>query len=251
MLRRIETMNIEEKIRGLQKGPGKVIQLDYHDLWKPSSAYSTASFLITNKASTIEWKGHGLKIHIPDNSLATSLDPSICARLDVHTHTFAKFNDGKWYRDSDYLGYFPVSSLYSIQMGAGKLCRPVTIEFQHCLDISDAVHISDLVILRAADVLEYFEPLDDAVFDRSGYGKVIIPKSLDGNQEYDKFSWFIVALRRVLLPNTIRYKAHLYISKRTKKIYFIVMMALEPCTTVSSIIIVPRHAPFLHCYIAL
>ena len=123
-------------------------------------------------------------------------------------------------------------------MGAGKLCRPVTIEFQHCLDIADTVHISDLVILRAADVTEYFEPIDDAVFDRSGYGKVIVPKN--GSQEYDKFSWFIVALRLVLLPNTIQYKAHVYISKRTKKIYFIVTMALEPCTTVGSII-VPYH----------
>ena len=159
--------------------------------WKPSAPYSSASSIITNKASTIEWKGHGLKIHISDNSLAPSLDPSIRARLDVHTHTFA--NDSKPLA----IGYVPVSSLYSIQMGAGKLCRPVTIEFQHCLDISD-MDVSDLVILRAADVTECFEPIDDAVFDRRTdhkYGEVIVLKLLNGNEEYDNFSWFIVALR--------------------------------------------------------
>ena len=121
-------------------------------------------------------------------------------------------------------------------MGVGKLCRPVTIEFQHCLDISDAVHVSDLVILRAAKVKEYFEPINDAVFDRrTGYGKVIVPKSLTGNEEYDNFSWFIIALRRIFLPNTIQYKAHVYISKTNNmKMYFIVTMALEPCTTVGT-----------------
>ena len=209
--------------------------------------YSSASFFIINEASTTEWKGHGLQIHIPDNSLASSLDPSIRARLDVSAHTFEN-DGGKWYHDSGYSpGYIPISSLYSIQMGAGKLCRPVTIEFQYCLDISDAVHVSDLVILRAAKVKECFEPIDDAVFDRRiGYGKVIVPKSLNSNQEYDTFSWFIVALRRFFLPNTIRYKAYVYTSKANMKLYFIVTMALETCTTVgNNIIIVPCHALFL------
>ena len=172
------------------------VWVDDNILWMPSLPYSSASFFITNKASTIEWKGHGLKIHIPDNSLAPSLHPFIHTQLEVHTHTF--MNDVKWYRDSmpmGYPGYMPVSALYSIEIGAGRLCKPVTIEFQHCLDISDTKHISDLVILRAADVTKYFEPIDNVVFDRrSGYGKVTVPK-LNGNQEYDNFSWFIVALR--------------------------------------------------------
>ena len=202
-----------------------------YNSWKPSTAYSSASFFITNEASTIEWKGHGLKIHILDNSLAPSLDPSIHARLDVHTHTFAS--------DSESPGYVPVSSLYSIQIGVGKLCRPVTIEFQHCLDISDAVHLSDLVILRAVDVTEHFKPIDDAVFDISGYGTVIVPKNV--GQDYDSFSWFIVALKQMFLPNTIRYKAHVYISRTTMRMYFIVMMALEPCTMVGNVIIVSPH----------
>lgn len=201
---------------------------DHHDAGSVQT--SRQPIQLVWQAITIEWKGHGLKIHVPDNSLALSLDPSIHAQLEVHAHTFAFANDGKWYRDSDYLGYIPISSLYSIQMGAGKLCRPVTIEFQHCLDVSDAVHNSDLAILRAADVTEHFEPIDDAVFDKSGYGKVNVPKNV--SQEYDNFSSFIVALRRIFLPNTIRYKAYVYTSKKNMKMYFIVTMALETCTTV-------------------
>lgn len=199
-------------------------------VWKPSTpAHSSTSFLITSKATTIEWKGYGLKIHISDNSLAPSLPLTTRTRLEVYAHTLA--NDVKWYQ---YLGgYIPVSGLYSIQMRTGKLCKPVTIEFQNCLgSLSDHdIDISDLAILRAADVTEHFEPIDDTVFDRgSGYGKITVPK-LDGiNQEYDDFSWFIVALRQFFLPNTIHYIAHVYTSKM--KICFIVTMALELCTTV-------------------
>ena len=234
-----------ELLRRIQTVEDKVFQPDYNP-WKPSTAYSSASFFITNEASAIEWKGHGLKIHIPDNSLSpsASLDPSVRARLDMQMHVFAFANDGKWYRDLDHmhLEYTPVSSLYSLQIGVGKLCRPVTIEFQHCLDISDAVHISDLVVLRAADVTEHFEPINDAVFDRSGYGKVIIPKNV--SQEYDNFSSFIVALRRMFLPNTIRYQAYVYTSKNNMKMYFIVTMALETCTTVGNIIIISPCHPY-------
>ena len=201
-------------------------------LWKPSTpAYSSASFFVTNKASTIEWKGHGLKIHIPDSSLAPSLVPrSSHAQLKVDVHTLASELGS---------GCVPVSSLYSVRMGAGKLCKPVTIEFQHCLDVSDAVHISELVILRAADVTKDFEPIDGAVFDReTGCGKVTVPRLNDINQEYDDFSWFVVALRRLFLPSTICYKArvYMYTSKGTTKMYFIVTMALEMCTTVCGLI---------------
>ena len=222
-------------------------------VWKPSTfAYSSANFFITCKARTIEWRGHGLKIHIPDNSLAPSVHSFVRTQLEVHMHTFDMdaFENPHYSLPTRYPGYsyVPVSLLYSIRMGMGKLCKPVTIEFQHCLDLSksDNLRISDLessiiigtkskfdlVILRSADVTNYFEPVDDAVFDRrTRYGKVTVPK-LDGNQEYDDFSWFIIALRRIFLPTTIRYKAHVYTSKSAMKMYFIVTMALEPCTTV-------------------
>ena len=129
----------------------------------------------------------------------------------------------------------PVSTLYSIKIGAGKLYKPVTIEFQHCSLTSTGTsdNISDLMILRAADETKYFEPINDAVFDKeSQCGKITVPK-LNGNQEYDDFSWFIVALRRLFLPNTIHYKGHVYISKTILKMCFIITMAIEPCTMIS------------------
>ena len=219
--------------------PLKLVEVSVDDVWKPSGIpYSSASFFTTNEATTIEWKGHGLKIRIPDNSRPTSLSQTTPTLLKVHTHTFA--NEVQQYHDP--MGiillypdeYMPVSTLYSIQIEGGKLCKPVTIEFQHCLDTF--IDISDLVILRAPDVSKHFEPIEDAVFDRgTGYGKITVPK-LDGiNQEYDDFSWFIVALRRLFFPSTICYKAHVYTSKITMKMYFIITMALELCTTVRNL----------------
>ena len=221
--------------------PLKLVEVSVDDVWKPSGIpYSSASFFTTNEATTIEWKGHGLKIRIPDNSRPTSLSQFTPTLLKVHTHTFA--NEVQQYHDP--MGiillypdeYMPASTLYSIQIEAGKLCKPVTIEFQHCL--GSFIDISDLVILRAPDVSKHFEPIEDAVFDReTGYGKITVPK-LDGiNQEYDDFSWFIVALRRLFFPSTIRYKAHVYTSKITMKMYFIITMALELCTTVRKLIV--------------
>ena len=216
-------------------------------IWKPSTpAYSSARFDITSKASSIVWNGHGLKIHIPKNSLPPSLvPPSSHAQLKVDVHTLAS--------ELRYIGspgYVPVSSLYSMRMGAGKLCKPVTIEFQHCLDISYAVHISDFVILRATDESEFFEPVLDAVFDRgTGYGKITVPRLHDSNLEYDDFSWFIVALRRIFLPRTIRYKAQVYTTKGTTKMYFIVTMALELCTTVCGLVIISMNINIINdCY---
>ena len=240
--------------RSVRHRPLKLAEVSTDDVWKPSGApYSSASFFITNKATTIEWKGHGLKIHIPENSLPPSLSFTP-VQLEIHAHTF--MNDvTKWYHDP--MGiillypdmYMPISTLYSIQMGAGKLCKPVTFEFQHCCGaFSNDFDTSDLVILRAPNASKHFKPIEDAVFDRgTGYGKITVPKLNCINQEYNDFSWFMVALRRLFFPRTICYKAHVYTSKITMKMYFIVTMALELCTTVRRLIVSPNWDPVRPC----
>ena len=212
------------------KEPGSDID---KPLWVPSTPYSSASFVVTNKTSTIEWKGHGLKIHVLDDSIPLYLTE---ARLDVSVHGF-KYIDSlplsadDWSSSKDNPAH-PVSALYSINVGSGKLCKPVTIEIQHCLP---RVIIPHSMILRAASEKECFKPIiEDVVFDlRANYGRVTAPCN-NKNQEYDDFSWFIIALRQLLLPNTIHYKAQVYISKTTMKMHFIITMAIDPCTTVCS-----------------
>ena len=200
-------------------------------LWVPSTPYSSASFVVTSKANTIEWKGYGLKIHVLDDSIPLHLTE---ARLNVSVHGL-KNRDSLPLAASDLSSKdnhaHPASALYSIKVGSGKLCKPVTIEIQHCLS---SMHMPHSMILRAASGKKCFIPIKDAVFNlRTNYGRVTVPKSkFNENEEYDDFSWFIIALRRLLLPNTIHYKAQVYISKETLKMHFIITMAIDPCTTV-------------------
>ena len=53
--------------------------------WTSSPYYGCASFDVTNKATTIEWKGYGLKIQILDDSIPQYLT---MARLGVSVHYF-------------------------------------------------------------------------------------------------------------------------------------------------------------------
>ena len=201
--------------------------------WISSTPYSSASFTVTKSASTIEWKGYGLRIHILDNSIPQYLTT---ARMDVSIHSINSKNPDSlplsaddWPSDNDRAD--PVSALYSIKVGSGKLCKPVTIEIQHCSQSECTPHLK---ILHAASEGEYFKPIKGAIFDqRTNYGRVIVPKLIaDDPQEYDNFSWFIIVLRRVFSPNTIHYKAQVYISRTTLKMHFVVMMAVDLCTTV-------------------
>ena len=197
-----------------------------------SLPYGCASFDVTNKATTIEWKGYGLKIQILDDSISQYLTT---ARLDVSVHYFNNqeyLPISRGHRD-------PISALYSIKIGSGKLCKPVTIEIQHChvlLTLASEMPFSlpEMTLLRASNEREYFRPVMDAVFDqRTNCGRVTVPK-LD-QEEYNDFSWFIIAIRWVFFPTTIHYKAQVYISKKTMVMHFIVTMAIDLCSTVSCV----------------
>ena len=200
-------------------------QTELDQAWTSSQAYGCASFDVTNKATSIEWKGYGLKIQIPDDSVCTT------ARLDMSIHWIINNPESHLCVPYDLDDYQSVSALYSIKVGSGKLCKPVTIEIQHCSSLA----AEQLTLLRASNEIEHFRPVADAVFDqRTNCGRVIVPK-LDfvEDQEYDDFSWFMIAIRRLLFRNTIHYKAQVYISKTTMMMHFIITMALDLCSTVS------------------
>ena len=206
---------------------GPSLSSEDDQMWIPSTPYCSASFDVTNESTTIKWKGYGLKIQVLDDSIPRYLS---MARLDVSVHVFNN-RDRLPLSAGDRSNQHPISALYSIKVGRGKLCKPVTIEIQHC---NSSLYIPELTLLRATNEREYFKPVKDAVFDRrTNYVRVTVPK-LDFNEskEYDDFSWFVIALRRVLFPYTIHYKAHVYISKTTLKMHFVVMMAIDSCSTV-------------------
>jgi hypothetical protein len=156
--------------------------------------YGCANFDVTSKATTIEWKGYGLKIQILDNSIPHY---STTARLDVSVRYIYTMNNLLYLpvpqHVHDYYGHRPVSALYSIKVGSGKLCKPVTIEIQHC---SSPIP-EQLTLLRASNEREHFRPVADAVFDqKTNCGRVIVPKLyFIEDQKYDDFSWFVIAIR--------------------------------------------------------
>ena len=201
--------------------------------WTSSGPYGCASFGVTSKPTTIEWKG--LKIQILDDSIPHYVTT---ARVDVSIH----YINSPLYLPvpqhvDDYYGHRPVSALYSIKVGSGKLCKPVTIEIQHC---SSSPAPEQLTLLRASNEREHFRPVADAVFDqRTNCGRVIVPKLdfLKDHQEYDDFSWFVIAIRWLFFRNTIYYKAQVYISKTAMMMHFIITMALDLCSTVSCLIV--------------
>ena len=195
--------------------------------WTSSRACGCASFDVTNRATTIEWKGYGLNIQILDNSIP-QYNIITTTRLDVSVHYVS--SPSHLPVAHDHLDHWPVSALYSIKVGSGKLCKPVTIEIQHCSSQAS----EQLTFLRASNENHRFRSVADAMFDQRTCGKVIVPR-LDfvEDQEYDDFSWFIIAIRRLLFRNTIHYKAQVYISKTTMMMHFIVTMALDMCSTVS------------------
>ena len=198
-------------------------QTELDQAWTSSQAYGYASFDVTSKATSIEWKGYGLKIQIPDDSVRTT------ARLDMSVHWIINNSESYLCVPCGLDDYQSVSALYSIKVGSGKLCKPVTIEIQHCSNLAAKQ------LLRASNEKEHFRTVADAVFDqRTNYGRVIVPK-LDfvEDQEYDNFSWFMIVIRRLLFRNTIHYKAQVYISKTTMMMHFIITMALDLCSTVS------------------
>jgi hypothetical protein len=214
-------------------GSAVKITMDVSDIvsvprWTSSLPYGYSSFEVTNRATTIEWKGYGLKIQILDDSIPPYITT---ARLDVSVHYIS---NPLYLPVPAHREYWPVSALYSIKVGSGKLCKPVTIEIQHCSNPISWTS-ENITLLRASSEREYFRPVAGAMFNRrTKCGRVIVPK-LDfvEDQEYDDFSWFIIAIRWVFFRDTIYYKAQVYISKRTMMMHFIVIMALDLCSTVS------------------
>ena len=190
--------------------------------------YAEENFTITTKANIFEWKGYGLKVHVPENSLPQTIttariDVKVCLLKDMYSTILLTGTPDQ-----------PASALYSMTVGEGKLSKPVTLEIQHCVA---EVCGTELMFLRSDDCRQ-FNPMGLAVFEcESQYGKVIVPTLETDSQEYEDFSWFIIVLRQRFLPGSIHYKALAYVSNNNKVMHFIVIMALDVCTSVGGYLI--------------
>ena len=124
-------------------------------VWSIFKPYGHKSFNITNEAKRYEWKGYGITVYVPDRCLSQNVTS---ARLDLKVCTFLNQQTIPLLGiDQDEISNFqPMSALYSVTVGEGRLCKPVILEIQHCLEPIEShepvpQHTDELSVLRAQD----------------------------------------------------------------------------------------------------
>jgi len=122
-------------------------------------------FTVPNKGGSFEWKGFGLRLYVPKNSIPASM--AECT-INIKASLSGEF---QFPEDSDLL-----SPVFWISVPC-QFLKPVTLEIQHCTLREDETFISDLKFVSARcsqKSLPYtFRPLDDGVFtSHSSYGSI-------------------------------------------------------------------------------
>ena len=124
-------------------------------------------FTYTGAAESFEWSGHGFRLHFPEHVLPR--DVSACV-VDVKAAISGQFEFPE--------GVELVSGVYCIYC-PHKFTQPVTVELQHCADITSHKDASRVSFIRAKcsqpDLPYHFKPLDGGVFsEHSCYGSVLL-----------------------------------------------------------------------------
>ena len=149
---------------------------------------------VTNEEQHINWKGYGLRLHVPPNSL-----PEGCSLFELNI-AVSRAKDYKLPAERDGI---IVSAVYSFShdLGERKLRRPVTLEMQHSVSNNSQ---SSLSIVKSNDVLEplQFHILPGRFDSCDGYGSI----------ELDRFCCFFVYMQLFLdyLLPSIRFREVLY-----------------------------------------
>ena len=122
------------------------------------------TMVVTNEELDIDWKGYGLRIHIPSNSL-----PEDCSQLQLKM-TVSRPKDYKLPAEDGIL----VSAVYSLShnLGERKLRQQATLEIQHCVKNHTC---PQLCMAQSNEIFppSQFHILEGVRFDsREGYGSI-------------------------------------------------------------------------------
>ena len=122
-----------------------------------------AEFIVPTQGGCFEWKGYGLKFHVPEESLPSGMEE---ARVNIRASLSGQFQLPE---DSDLL-----SPVFWISAPC-KFIKPVTLEIQHCALREDERVLSDLNFVSAkhsqSNLPYRFKHLDGGVFTKhSSYG---------------------------------------------------------------------------------
>ena len=127
-------------------------------------ALAEKTVLVTNEEQHIVWKGYGLRLHIPPNSL-----PDHCTHFQLNV--VVALSGHFTFPENGVL----VSAVYcfSHDLGDKELRYPVIIEMQHC---ASANAVNGLCIVRAdenSDAPYEFKVIPGGIFDHSdSYGVI-------------------------------------------------------------------------------
>ena len=143
--------------------------------WILSSGYlrgveiiDTTYFTYTGRAKSLEWKGFGFRMHLPENALPPGVNE---CQIQIKASLSGQF---KFPEDTELL-----SSIYWITC-PHKFAKAVTVEIQHCICAMESEypqHSSSLTFIVAQctqeDLPYQFKILDGGVFSPSSqYGRL-------------------------------------------------------------------------------
>ena len=131
---------------------------------------------VPNDGGTLEWKGYGLKLHVPEHSCSLQANSEEC-RIIIRASLSGAF---KLPDDTELL-----SPIFWMSVADGqKFLKPVTLEIQHCasrheIEDEDESSLADLSFMSAESFAEVghlpyiFKALEGGVFtDYSSYGSI-------------------------------------------------------------------------------
>ena len=187
------------------------------DYLKGVDVIAETSVLITNQAQTFNWKGYGLKLHIPKGALPAGLEECKLLMKVGLSGQFALPENTSL-----------VSAVYWIDSEPrDKFNRLLTLEIQHCVKLAHTPKLSFVHAKCSQKYLPYeFEAKEGGVFStKSAYGCV----------QLTHFSiWSLIY--KMLVPGVLYHARLYYLRKGVNRIdiHFVVTKDLEAHATVSS-----------------
>ena len=175
--------------------------------------------VVTNEAMSFQWKDHGFKLHIPEDTLPKGVSKY---SVNIKASLSGLFELPK--------GYELVSAVYWVT-APGKFTKPVTIEAQHCANFNRPSQLR--FVQSAQKALPYkFEVIDGGSFSLgSKYGVL----------STTHFSGAGIAKKVRSGEHSCQYCAQVYFTVKHLQdhwyyCHFVVTKDLEMCLTVSCIV---------------
>ena len=176
--------------------------------------------VVTNEAMNFQWKDHGFKLHIPENTLPEGI-PEYSVNIKASLSGQFKLPEG----------YELVSVVYWVKTSV-KFTKPVTIEVQHCANFSDP---SQLCFVRTSCAQKSL-PYNFKIMN----GGSLVFHSKYGVLSTTNFSGIGIAKEVEPSEHSCQYCAQVYYTIKNPRNYwyychFVVTKDLEMCLAVSKI----------------